>query len=124
MTLHRKLCVANVIGSVVHCVRAHGLEVVPIKVSDTVANDDFVLSVANGVARIPYARLSNLIMPLERGGVRPSREGLDLGLFIGSKIAVRDGGTSMVVERRRNYLYVSDAKYQLTVLQLDTSQGA
>jgi K+-sensing histidine kinase KdpD len=95
----------------VHCVWTHGPERVPIKVSDTVTNDDFVLSVANGVARIPHTRLSNLFMSLERGGVRPNREDLDLGLFIGSNIAAGDGRTFMVVERRRNYLYVSDAKY-------------
>lgn len=86
---------SNLLGNAV----THGPEGVPIKVSATVTDDVFVLSVANGGAKIPDAMLPNLFMPFERGGDRPSREGLGLGLFIASEIAAGHGGTLTVASR-------------------------
>jgi signal transduction histidine kinase len=40
--------------------------------------------------------LPNLFMPIERGGERPSREGLGLGLFIAPEIAKGHDGTLTV----------------------------
>jgi signal transduction histidine kinase len=77
----------------------HGPEGVPIKVRATVTDNVFVLSVANGGAKIPEAMLPNLFMPFERDGDRPSREGLGLGLLIASEIAAGHGGTLTVASR-------------------------
>lgn len=40
--------------------------------------------------------LPNLFMPIERGGDRPSREGMGLGLFIAPEIAKGHDGTLTV----------------------------
>lgn len=86
---------SNLLGNAV----MHGPEGVPIRASAAVTDDVFVLTVVNGGARIPDAMLPNLFMPFERGGDRPSREGLGLGLFIASEIAAGHGGTLKVASR-------------------------
>jgi sigma-B regulation protein RsbU (phosphoserine phosphatase) len=56
--------------------------------------DDAVLtiSVANGGAGIPEAAMAHLFQPFFRGEVRPSQQGLGLGLHIASEIAKAHGG--------------------------------
>ncbi len=74
----------------------HGPEGTPIQVSAKVQGGTFTLAVTNGGAKIPDDMLPTLFEPFHRGGDRPSREGLGLGLFIASEIAKGHGGTLSV----------------------------
>jgi len=48
--------------------------------------------VANGGDPIPPAVMARLFQPFYRGDVRPSAEGLGLGLYIASQLAEAHGG--------------------------------
>lgn len=80
---------SNLLGNAV----AHGSTDRPIKVHATTQNHEFELSVVNAGDPIPDAVLKQLFQPFYRGAVRPSQQGLGLGLFIASEIARAHGGT-------------------------------
>ena len=56
----------------------------------------FELSVSNQGKPIPSQAMERLFAPYERGAVRPSQQGLGLGLYIASEIARAHGGTLSV----------------------------
>jgi sigma-B regulation protein RsbU (phosphoserine phosphatase) len=58
--------------------------------------DIFELSVSNAGMPIPSDALERLFQPFTRGAVRPSQQGLGLGLYIASEIAKAHGGTLAV----------------------------
>jgi sigma-B regulation protein RsbU (phosphoserine phosphatase) len=53
---------------------------------------EFVMSVTNHGAPIPPGAMERLFLPFSRGEVRPSQQGLGLGLYIASEIARAHGG--------------------------------
>jgi len=53
----------------------------------------FELAVCNKGNPIPEAAMKRLFFPFSRGEVRPSQQGLGLGLYIASEIAKAHGGT-------------------------------
>lgn len=71
----------------------HGAADQPIRFDAHTRDDDFVLSVANAGEPIPQEVRAGLFQPFFRGHVRPSRNGLGLGLFIASEIAKAHDGT-------------------------------
>jgi signal transduction histidine kinase len=71
----------------------HGTHGLPILVRARATADDFILSVSNSGEKIADDILPGLFKPFERGGDRPSREGLGLGLYIASDIAKGHEGT-------------------------------
>jgi signal transduction histidine kinase len=79
---------SNLLGNAV----THGAEDQPIEVRATVVSGQFELSVANGGDPIPPAAMERLFQPFYRGEVRPSMQGLGLGLYIASQIAQAHGG--------------------------------
>lgn len=79
---------SNLLGNAI----THGAEDRPIVVEATVADGNFALSVANGGEPIPQVALDRLFQPFYRGEVRPSMQGLGLGLYIASQIAEAHGG--------------------------------
>lgn len=79
---------SNLLGNAV----AHGSTERPIKVHAATQNREFELSVVNAGEPIPDAALKQLFQPFYRGAVRPSQQGLGLGLFIASEIARAHGG--------------------------------
>jgi signal transduction histidine kinase len=79
---------SNLLGNAV----AHGSTNRPIKVHAATQNHEFELSVVNAGEPIPDAALKQLFQPFYRGAVRPSQQGLVLGLFIASEIARAHGG--------------------------------
>lgn len=79
---------SNILGNAI----AHGAPDQPITVEARLADKRFLLSVANGGAPIPQAALDRLFQPFYRGHVRPSAQGLGLGLYISSQIAKAHGG--------------------------------
>ena len=70
----------------------HGAPDRPITFDAATAGDLFTLSVANGGAPIPDAVMEHLFQPFFRGAIRPSRNGLGLGLYIASEIAKAHDG--------------------------------
>ena len=74
---------SNLLGNAL----THGAANIPVQVRATAASGQFELTVTNGGPPIPAATMPHLFHPFFRGVVRPSQEGLGLGLFIASEIA-------------------------------------
>ena len=55
--------------------------------------EQFELAVCNAGNPISAAAMERLFYPFSRGEVRPSQQGLGLGLYIASEIAKAHGGT-------------------------------
>lgn len=84
---------SNLMGNAI----THGAQDRPIRVSARVVDGTFSLRVANEGTAIPEEQLPSLFMPFKKGGDRPPREGLGLGLYIAAEIAKAHGGTMTVV---------------------------
>jgi signal transduction histidine kinase len=70
----------------------HGKADVPVKVQAISGNGEFNLLVANSGKKIPAAAMERLFHPFSRGEVKPGKQGLGLGLYISSEIALAHGG--------------------------------
>jgi signal transduction histidine kinase len=55
--------------------------------------EQFELAVCNAGNPISASAMERLFLPFARGEVRPSQQGLGLGLYIASEIAKAHGGT-------------------------------
>jgi sigma-B regulation protein RsbU (phosphoserine phosphatase) len=64
----------------------------PVSVTVT-TGEQFELAVCNAGNPISAAAMDRLFYPFSRGEVRPSQQGLGLGLYIASEIAKAHGGT-------------------------------
>ncbi len=64
----------------------------PVHARTRIADGVFELSVANQGEPIPPQAMERLFSPYERGAVRPSQQGLGLGLYIASEISRAHGG--------------------------------
>jgi signal transduction histidine kinase len=93
---------SNLLGNAI----THGSEDHPITIEATVSDDDFLLSVANGGEPIPQAALDRLFQPFYRGEVRPSMQGLGLGLYIASQIAEAHGGRIDVTSNEKETKFI------------------
>jgi phosphoserine phosphatase RsbU/P len=71
---------------------SHGAADRPITFDGWTSGDLFTLSVTNAGSPIPEQVRERLFQPFFRGGVRPSRNGLGLGLYIASQIAKAHDG--------------------------------
>jgi phosphoserine phosphatase RsbU/P len=72
---------------------SHGLPEGPVSVRAMQYPDAFELSVTNTGPTIPEETIATLFQPYTRENVRPSQQGLGLGLYISSEIAKAHGGT-------------------------------
>lgn len=70
----------------------HGAADQPIEVRAVSDASVFELSVTNAGDQIPAEAMERLFGPFSRGAVRPSQQGLGLGLYIASEIARAHGG--------------------------------
>lgn len=80
---------SNLLGNAL----TYGVEGAPVTVSAKTSDDEFALVVCNSGNPIAPAAMERLFQPFVRGEVRPSRQGLGLGLYIASEIAKAHGGT-------------------------------
>ena len=79
---------SNLLGNAI----TYGTPDEPIRVQAMASGGTFELSVANGGRAIPQLAMEYLFQPFFRGNVRPSQQGLGLGLYIASEIARAHGG--------------------------------
>jgi signal transduction histidine kinase len=79
---------SNLLGNAL----TYGAEGAPVRVKVS-TQDQFELAVCNAGQSIPAATMERLFYPFSRGQVRPSQQGLGLGLYIASEIARAHGGT-------------------------------
>ena len=70
---------------------------VPVKVEAISCNGEFILSVANGSKKISDNVLAKIFQPFYRGDINPGMQGLGLGLFIASEIAIAHKGKLDVI---------------------------
>jgi PAS domain S-box-containing protein len=84
---------SNLLGNAV----THGTETAPIKVTAVHSDEGLELVVSNAGNAIPAAAMEQLFKPFNRGQVKPSLQGLGLGLFIASEIAKAHGGELDVI---------------------------
>jgi signal transduction histidine kinase len=80
---------SNLLGNAL----THGAPGYPVRVGAATENGIFSLWVANAGTAIPLEILEHLFQPFFRGKVRPSQQGLGLGLYISQQIAKAHGGT-------------------------------
>jgi phosphoserine phosphatase RsbU/P len=79
---------SNLLGNAL----THGTPGRPVIVRARSSEGRFEISVTNASAPIPPATLEHLFQPFFRGSVSPSQQGLGLGLYIASEIALAHGG--------------------------------
>lgn len=84
---------SNLLGNAL----SHGADDQPIQVRAVSDASAFELSVSNAGEPIAPDAMARLFAPFSRGAVRPSQQGLGLGLYIASEIARAHGGTLNVV---------------------------
>jgi len=82
---------SNLLGNAL----VHGTEGEPVTVTAK-TEDQFELAICNAGSPITAAAMERLFYPFVRGEVRPSQQGLGLGLYIASEIAKAHGGTITV----------------------------
>jgi len=78
---------SNLLGNAI----THGDPDQPIKVHAATYASSFELYVANSGAKIQPEAMAQLFQPFQRGDVRPSKQGLGLGLYIAAQIATAHG---------------------------------
>ncbi|TCU54619.1 phospho-acceptor domain-containing protein [Novosphingobium sp. PhB57] len=83
---------SNLVGNAL----THGAPDFPVRVNADVAGALVELKVSNAGEPIPEAARAKLFAPFSRGEVRPSLQGLGLGLYIASQIAKAHGGSLSV----------------------------
>ena len=89
--------IAQLLSNLLGNALTYGAATMPIQVRATSDEAFFELSVANAGDVIPPEVLGRMFQPFSRGAVRPSQQGLGLGLFIASEIARAHGGTITVM---------------------------
>jgi signal transduction histidine kinase len=84
---------AQLLSNLVANALTHGASEEPILVRASTLDGTFELSVANQGEPIPPATMERLFQPFFRVAVRPSQQGLGLGLYIACEIARAHGGS-------------------------------
>ena len=84
--------IAQLLSNLLGNALMHGAEGEPVRVKVS-TQDQFELAVRNAGQPIAAATMGRLFHPFARGEVRPSQQGLGLGLYIASEIARAHGGT-------------------------------
>jgi sigma-B regulation protein RsbU (phosphoserine phosphatase) len=80
---------SNLLGNAI----THGAPDAPIRIKGEVRDQRFELSITNAGPPISEKTKERLFQPFYRGEVRPSQQGLGLGLYIASEIARAHSGT-------------------------------
>ncbi len=84
--------VSQLLSNLVANALAHGASDGIVRIAAHLEGADFVLAVANSGDPVPPEAMERLFQPFTREHVRPSQQGLGLGLYISSEIARAHGG--------------------------------
>lgn len=84
--------IAQMLSNLVANALTHGADDRPVVVRAHTTADTFELSVSNSGEAIPPEVAKELFKPFVRGAVRPTQQGLGLGLYICAEIAKAHGG--------------------------------
>ena len=85
--------VAQVLSNLLANALTYSSRGTPVRTQAKIVDGMFELSVSNAGEPIPPEGMARLFLPYVRGEVRPSQQGLGLGLYIASEIAKAHGGT-------------------------------
>lgn len=88
--------IAQLLSNLLANALVHGAADGPVKVSAAVENGNFTLAVTNTGEPIRQEAIDRLFEPFTREDVRPSQQGLGLGLYIASEIARAHAGDLFV----------------------------
>ena len=97
--------IAQLLSNLLGNALTHGDEDKPVRVEAWTRAGLLEISVANAGAPIPPEAIERLFQPFFRGDVRPSQQGLGLGLYIASEVARAHGGTLDVSSTRDETLF-------------------
>lgn len=86
------LRLAQMFSNLVANAITHGVETEPVRISGAIRHRHLEICIINGGPPIPPDVLDRLFQPFRRGDLRPSMQGLGLGLYIASEIAHAHGG--------------------------------
>ncbi|WP_370579091.1 ATP-binding protein [Mucilaginibacter sp. X5P1] len=84
--------IAQLFSNILSNAFTHGKPDAPVRVKATSADGEFTLSVTNQGTKIPASAMARLFQPYSRGEVKRGQQGLGLGLYIASQIAVEHKG--------------------------------
>ena len=88
--------IAQLLSNLLGNALAHSKKGMPVSVRMLTFQNEFVLSVTNFGKQIPTAVMERLFEPFSRGEIEPNQQGLGLGLYIATQIALAHGGTLQV----------------------------
>ena len=91
-TARIKQVLSNLMGNAL----IHGARGEPVRISARTGEERLMISVTNGGAAIPEAKMERLFQPFYRGEAHQSPQGLGLGLYIAHQIAEAHGGVIKV----------------------------
>lgn len=83
---------SNLLGNAL----THGDKLSPVHIQASSPDDTFTLSVTNKGEKIPESIQQHLFQPFSRGKISKDKEGLGLGLYIASEIALAHKGQLLV----------------------------
>jgi sigma-B regulation protein RsbU (phosphoserine phosphatase) len=89
--------IAQLLSNLLANALTHGSQDAPVYVRGLQEDDSFELSVSNSGKPIPAALLDKIFQPFTREQSRPSQNGLGLGLYIASQVAIAHGGELTVL---------------------------
>ena len=93
--------IAQLVSNLIANALTHGSNDAPVYVRAFQNDDVFELSVSNSGNPIPAALLEKIFHPFTREGTRPSQNGLGLGLYIASQVAIAHEGELRVLSNEQ-----------------------
>jgi sigma-B regulation protein RsbU (phosphoserine phosphatase) len=85
--------IAQMVSNLLANAITHGADDIAVHLSAATDGSHLEIAITNGGEQIPPEAMERLFQPFFRGEVRPSQQGLGLGLHIASEIAKAHGGT-------------------------------
>ena len=98
---------SNLLGNAI----THGAADKPVTVKAVSGNGIFELSVINSGSKIPDDAMDWLFQPFTRATMKPGQQGLGLGLYISSEIAIAHGGKLQAISTEEKTSFMLQMPY-------------